>query len=70
MKSIGEGFAKQLINMFQITGGQLVDADRMPEILISQYDQSVKVNGFIGSFDNVQDIMASALSVNIPMINV
>jgi Ca2+-binding RTX toxin-like protein len=70
MKSIGEGFAKQLINMFQITGGQLVDADRMPEILISQYDQSVKVNGFIGSFDNVQDIMASALSVNIPIINV
>jgi len=70
LKNIGENFGKQLVNMFQIPGGQLVDASAMPEIDVSQYDELVKLNGQRGSFDTVTDMMAQELSMQLPFINV
>ncbi|WP_044417948.1 Ig-like domain-containing protein [Halarcobacter anaerophilus] len=70
MINIGNSFAKQLVNMFTIPGGQLVDASLMPQILVSQYKDDVDINGHKGTFDNINQIIADALSVEIPMINV
>ena len=70
LKNIGENFGKQLVNMFMIPGGQLTDANGMPDIYLNQVDQLVKLNEQNGSFDTVSDMMAKALSIQIPFINV
>lgn len=70
LKNIGENFGKQLVNMFKIPGGQLVDTSNFPDITLSQIDEMVKLNGQRGSFDTAGDMMAKELGLNLPFINV
>lgn len=70
IKKIGESFAKQLENMFNLPGGQLVDGSRLPDIHVNQVKDTVTINGQQGSFSNVSQIMADLLTTHIPFINV
>ncbi|ADG93151.1 Hemolysin-type calcium-binding region [Arcobacter nitrofigilis DSM 7299] len=70
LKNIGESLGKQLVNMFKIPGGQLVDARNFPDITLSQIDELVKVNGQRGTFDTASEMMTKELGMNLPFINV
>ncbi|RXK13690.1 hypothetical protein CP985_13280, partial [Malaciobacter mytili LMG 24559] len=70
MINIGNSFAQQLTNIFNLPGGQLVDASLMPDINISQFKKKIFINGYKGSFSTAKETMAHALSVEIPFINV
>lgn len=70
IKKIGENFAKQLENMFNLPGGQLVDCSRLPDIHVNQVKDTVTINGQKGSFSDVSQIIADLLTTHIPFINV
>ena len=70
MKNIAESLANQFINMISIPGGQLVDASAMPDILVTQRDNNLTINGARGSFDTINQTMADALSPEMPFMNV
>ncbi|WP_415397488.1 hypothetical protein [Sulfurimonas sp. CS5] len=70
MKSIAESLANHFINMITIPGGQLVDASGMPDILVTQREDSLNINGYSGSFDTINQTMADAISPEIPFMNV
>ncbi len=70
MINIGNSFAQQLTNIFNLPGGQLVDASLMPDININQFKKKIFINGYKGSFSTAKETMAHALSVEIPFINV
>ncbi len=70
MVSIGESLGKQLVSMFTIPGGQLVDASAMTDIFVRQNDSKVTLNGHQGTFDNINELIAQTVSEEIPFINV
>ena len=70
MKNIAESLANHFINMITIPGGQLVDASAMPDILVTQRDNDLTINGARGSFDTINQTMADAISPEMPFMNV